>query len=163
MSGKSAVMKKRKKTTVSNQKASPQKGNPPEKQGRVTNGAKNKVPLVEAVRPSRQMLFLLCLALCISTIAVYSQLAGHDFVAFDDDQYVYENAHIKNGLTPSSIWWAFTTFYYANWHPLTWLSHMLDYQLFGLDAGGHHLINLLFHLLSAIVLFIAIARMTRKP
>jgi Flp pilus assembly protein TadD len=105
----------------------------------------------------------MCLALCLSTITIFSQVAEHGFVAYDDDQYVYENLHIKDGLTPLSIKWAFTTFYYANWHPLTWLSHMLDYQLFGLNAGGHHIVNLLFHLASIILLFLILAKMTRKP
>jgi Tfp pilus assembly protein PilF len=136
-------MKKQNKTSMNDQKKSHQKGNLPP--------------------TSNLMLLLMCLALCLSTIAIYSQLGGHGFIAYDDDQYVYENSHIKNGLTPSTVKWAFTTYYYANWHPLTWLSHMLDYQLFGLNAGGHHVMNLLFHLASVIILFIALFRMTNKP
>jgi Flp pilus assembly protein TadD len=125
--------------------------------------AKDKVAFAEAAPASKLMLFLMCLALCLSTLAVYSQVAGHDFIAYDDDQYVYENTHIKNGLTPSSIKWSLTTFYFANWHPLTWMSHMLDYQIFGLNAGGHHIVNLLLHIANVLLLFATLLGMTRRP
>jgi protein O-mannosyl-transferase len=138
------------KKSAQDQKKAPQKGTIPQKP-------------TEAESASKLMLFVMCFALCLSTFAIYAQVAGHGFVAYDDDQYVYENAHLKNGLTPSGVKWAFTTFYYANWHPLTWLSHMLDYQLFGLNAGGHHVMNLLLHLGSVIILFIVFVKMTRKP
>jgi len=105
----------------------------------------------------------LCLALALATLAVYWQTSGHGFIAYDDDQYVYENSIVKAGITASGVAWAFTTFFYANWHPLTWLSHMLDCQLFGLDAGAHHLVNLAFHLASTLLLFSALVRMTRQP
>jgi protein O-mannosyl-transferase len=105
----------------------------------------------------------LCLALSLATLAVYWQTSEHDFVAYDDDQYVYANSIVKAGITASGVRWAFTTFFYANWHPLTWLSHMLDCQLFGVNAEAHHVINLGFHLASALLLFGVLLRMTRQP
>jgi Flp pilus assembly protein TadD len=101
--------------------------------------------------------------LCLATIAVYAQVHTFGFVAYDDDSYVYENATVKAGLTTTGAAWAFTTFHAANWHPLTWLSHMLDCELFGMNAGAHHLVNLGFHLASTVLLFIAFVRMTRRP
>jgi tetratricopeptide (TPR) repeat protein len=114
-------------------------------------------------RTSKRLVVVLCLALAVATLAVYWQTSGHGFIAYDDDQYVYENSTVKAGLTASGIAWAFTTFFYANWHPLTWLSHMLDCQLFGVDAGAHHIVNVAFHLANTLLLFIAFARMTRQP
>ena len=105
----------------------------------------------------------LCLALVLSTLAVYSQTYNHGFIAYDDDQYVYENATVKNGLTLPNITWAFTTFYYANWHPLTWLSHMMDCELFGPNPGLHHCMNLFFHIANILLLFAIFMRITRRP
>jgi protein O-mannosyl-transferase len=104
-----------------------------------------------------------CLALVVGTLAVYWQTSGHGFIRLDDGQYVYENPMVQAGLTASGFDWAFTTFTAANWHPLTWLSHMLDCQLFGLDAGAHHLVNVAFHLANSVLLFLICARMTRRP
>jgi tetratricopeptide (TPR) repeat protein len=105
----------------------------------------------------------LCLALVLSTLAVYSQTYNHGFIAYDDDQYVYENTTVKNGLTLPNIKWAFTTFYYANWHPLTWLSHMTDCELFGPSPGLHHGMNLFFHIANILLLFAIFMRVTRRP
>ena len=81
----------------------------------------------------------------------------------DDQVYVYENSIVTRGLTASGFVWAFTAFAAGNWHPLTFLSHMLDCQLFGVNAGAHHLVNLALHLASSILLFLAVARMTKQP
>jgi protein O-mannosyl-transferase len=148
------------KRPAQDQQKPPQKGTQKKNQGNVP---KNNLAPTEARSTSKIMLLLMCIALCLSTFAIYAQVAGNGFVAYDDDQYVYENAHLKSGLTLTGVKWAFTTFYYANWHPLTWLSHMLDYQLFGLNAGGHHVVNLLLHLCSVILLFLVFVKMTRKP
>jgi tetratricopeptide (TPR) repeat protein len=83
-----------------------------------------------------------------------------DFVDYDDDMYVTENPHVKNGITGESISWAFTTGHAYNWHPLTWLSHMLDCQLFGIEPGWHHLTNLLLHIINTLLLFSVLKRMT---
>jgi len=113
--------------------------------------------------PSRALIAAMCLALGLATLAVYAQTYWHNFVAYDDDLYVYRNPVVKLGLTPSSVAWAFGTFHCSNWHPLTWLSHLLDCRLFGLNAGAHHLVNVGFHLANSLLLFIAFVRMTRRP
>jgi tetratricopeptide (TPR) repeat protein len=102
----------------------------------------------------------ICIFLLVSTLAVYSQVQDHDFINYDDPDYVTENLNVKAGLTSESVYWAFTTFHFANWHPVTWLSHMLDYQLYGSNPKGHHLTNLLFHIASSLLLFIVLLRMT---
>ena len=88
---------------------------------------------------------LLCLLLALMTAAVYWPVAKHGFINFDDPDYVSANPRVQAGLTAESVKWAFTSFYASNWHPLTWLSHMLDCQLYGLKPAGHHLTSLLFH------------------
>jgi len=100
------------------------------------------------------------LFLVLVTAAVFWQVTGHDFVSFDDDEYVYDNAHVRRGLTADNVVWAFTTTHAHNWHPLTWISHMADVGLFGLDARRHHLVSLLFHLANAVLLFLVLKRMT---
>ena len=101
-----------------------------------------------------------CGLLLLAVIAVFGQTAGHDFVNFDDNLYVYENPHVSGGLTGAGTAWAITAFHAHNWHPLTWLSHMLDCQLYGLKPGGHHLTNVLLHAAAAVLLFLALRRMT---
>ena len=99
-------------------------------------------------------------ALLLVTAAVYTPVAGFDFVRFDDPDYVTQNEQVRAGLTWHGVGWAFTTGHVANWHPLTWLSHMLDVQLFGLDAGAHHVVNVAFHVANTLLLFVALQRMT---
>ncbi len=101
---------------------------------------------------------LLCIVLAIATFAVYSPVRAHPFVAFDDQEYVVENPHVQHGLDWTVVKWAFTANRSANWHPLTWLSHALDYKLFGLDAGGHHGDSLLLHVLNVVLLFLLLER-----
>ena len=98
--------------------------------------------------------------LAAAILAVYWQVGGHAFVNFDDDQIVSGNRHVLQGLTWESISWAFTTFHASNWHPLTWLSHMLDVEMFGPSPGWHHRVNALFHLLNTELLFLVLWRMT---
>ncbi|HUH65864.1 MAG TPA: hypothetical protein VLZ07_05475, partial [Syntrophales bacterium] len=105
-------------------------------------------------------LLLAILILTVAVAAVYLQVMGHDFISFDDKDYVLENPHVLTGVKSANMTWAFTTFYASNWHPLTWLSHMLDVQLFGLNAGMHHLVNVLFHIANSILLFLVLYRMT---
>jgi Flp pilus assembly protein TadD len=93
-------------------------------------------------------------------LIVYASVRHHDFVNFDDDDYVTANPVVLRGLTWHGVAWAFTTEHAVNWHPLTWLSHMLDVQLYGLDAGAHHLTNLLFHIGNTLLLFGLLHRMT---
>jgi Flp pilus assembly protein TadD len=91
--------------------------------------------------------------------AVYAQVGGHGFVNLDDQQYVYENPLVLRGLTWDGFAWAFG-FRASNWHPLTWLSHMTDVELFGLDAGRHHLVNVVIHSLNTALVFLWLRQMT---
>jgi tetratricopeptide (TPR) repeat protein len=103
---------------------------------------------------------LVCLFLVISTLSVYWQINKYDFVNFDDNEYVYDNRHVQDGFTLENIKWAFTTNTASIWHPLTWLSHMLDYQFYGLNPGRHHLTNLIFHIVNTLLLFFVFRKMT---
>jgi tetratricopeptide (TPR) repeat protein len=105
---------------------------------------------------------VVALLLIVTTTAVYWPLGRHDFVGIDDDWYVMGNPQVRAGLTTEGVIWAFTTLHAGNWHPLTWLSHMLDCQLFGLTPGMHHLTSLLFHLANSLLLFILFRRMTQE-
>jgi protein O-mannosyl-transferase len=96
---------------------------------------------------------VLAVGIVIVTAAVYMPIIGHDFINFDDNSYITENDFIKGGVTLPGLRWAFTTMYQANWHPLTWLSHMLDIEIYGLRPGGHHLTSLLLHEVNALLLF----------
>jgi tetratricopeptide (TPR) repeat protein len=100
------------------------------------------------------------LLLFLATVAVYSQVRHFDFVNFDDPEYVTENNHVRAGLTWDGLAWAFTSYDAENWFPLTWISHMADYQFFGPRSGWHHLTNLLLHALASLLLFAALKRMT---
>ena len=103
-----------------------------------------------------------CGLLLLAIALVFSQTVRFEFINFDDDGYVYENLHIQNGVTLNGLGWACTSFYVANWHPLTWLSHMLDVHFYGLWAGGHHLTNVLLHSVSVIALFLVLRQMTGR-
>ncbi len=107
---------------------------------------------------------LACLLLAALVLAVYLPVVRHRFINYDDDVYVYNNDRVRRGLTLDGAVWAFTSLRYAvNWHPLTWLSHMLDVELFGLEPGGHHLVNLAFHAASAILLLAFLGRAGLTP
>ncbi len=95
-----------------------------------------------------------CLLLAAAVLACYNPVAKNHFLRFDDDRYIFDNPHVKAGLTRDAVKWAFTTYEEANWHPLTWLSHALDCQLFGLNAAGHHYVNVLLHTVNAVLLFL---------
>ena len=103
---------------------------------------------------------LLPLLLAATTFLVYSQLGEHDFINLDDPQYVLENPPVQAGLSAEGVLWALTSTTAHNWHPLTWLSHMLDCELHGLNPTGHHLTSLLFHIANTLLLFAALRRMT---
>jgi Tfp pilus assembly protein PilF len=110
--------------------------------------------------PNKFYLLLIYAALVVVTIAAFEPARLNGFIGFDDDVYVTENTHVLAGITLKSVLWAFTTPYASNWHPLTWLSHMLDCELFGLNPLGHHLTNLLFHIANTLLLFWVLKRMT---
>lgn len=105
-------------------------------------------------------LFLIYIALAATVIIAFEQIRLNEFIRYDDFLYLTSNPHLKTGLTHSSLKWAFTANYASNWHPLTWISHIVDYELFGLNPRGHHLTNLAFHLASTLLLFWVLKRMT---
>jgi protein O-mannosyl-transferase len=109
---------------------------------------------------SRRVLLLACV-LIVANLAVYGSLTQHDFITYDDPAYVRDNPHVAQGLTSDSTLWAFTTTAQANWHPITWLSHMLDVELFGMKPGAHHLSSLFVHIVNSLLLFAVLYRMTR--
>ena len=102
---------------------------------------------------------LICLALGLTAFALYLPTLRHEFIAYDDQQYVTENLHVRAGLTGPGLVWAFG-YRAGNWHPLTWLSHMLDCQVYGLNPAGHHLTNMLLHAANTVLLFLALRCMT---
>ncbi|MBN2396951.1 MAG: tetratricopeptide repeat protein, partial [Deltaproteobacteria bacterium] len=103
---------------------------------------------------------MICLLIAAAILAVYWQVGDHAFISFDDRMYVTENPHVRAGLTLEGIRWAFVATDAHNWHPVTWLSHMVDYQMYGLHPKGHHLTNVIFHMLNSILLFLVFTRMT---
>lgn len=100
------------------------------------------------------------LGLVVMTFMVFGQTLGYDFIAYDDNDYVYDNAVVAHGLTVQGFIWAFTGAHASNWHPLTWLSHMLDCQLYGLHAWGHHLTNVFLHAAAVVALFLVARKLT---
>ena len=105
----------------------------------------------------------ICAGLIAITWAVFGQTFHHQFINYDDPLYVLDNAHVRAGLTWRGIAWAFTHVHSQNWHPLTTISHMLDCQLFGVNPGPHHLVNVFFHSIAAALLFILLAQITGGP
>jgi len=102
-------------------------------------------------------------ALVVVTLVVYASVASDPFITLDDHEYVSHNDHVLGGLSASGIGWAFSTFHAANWHPLTWISHMIDVSLFDTKAGAHHFMNALLHALAAAALFTALFALTGAP
>lgn len=109
-----------------------------------------------------QRLWLVGGLLCLLTLATYWPVFQHGFISYDDADYVTENAHVQAGLTWEGVSWAFRSTEAANWHPLTWLSHMLDVQLFGAHAGGHHFTSLLLHLANTVLVLLLLERLTGR-
>lgn len=108
----------------------------------------------------QQANWTLCLAVAFATILVYGRCLANDFINFDDHTYITENSHLRSGVTLETARWTLTTYYAGNWHPLTWLSHTLDVQMFGLNPVGHHSIGALFHALNGILLFLLLSSAT---
>jgi tetratricopeptide (TPR) repeat protein len=107
-----------------------------------------------------QLSAVICLTLTLVTAALYWPLMRHDFVNLDDEAYITANPHTQAGLTGPGLVWAFQIGYAAYWHPLTWISHMLDSQLYGLNPAGHHLTNLLFHVANTLLVFLWLHQLT---
>jgi protein O-mannosyl-transferase len=102
----------------------------------------------------------MAILLVLVIITLYWPATSHDFVNYDDDMYVKDNTHVTSGLTLENARWAFRSDYAGNWHPVTWLSHMLDCQMFGLNPWGHHLTSVLLHALNAGLVFVWLRLMT---
>ena len=130
-----------------------------------TRSRSSRQPAVPQVNTasSPALVWGIALVLAVSTIATYAAVRGFDYVELDDPVYVTENAQVRAGLTLEGVRWAFTTGTAANWHPLTWLSHMLDVSLFGVSPGPHHLVNVGLHVMSTLLLFLVLNRMTASP
>jgi len=143
------------------------------KSGKERSGARQSAMVAEKVSvqqriesfmlasPEKRNLAI-CLLLAVATLALYSPAIGHPFIFnYDDDVYVLNNAHVKAGLQWPTIRWALTSTEYSNWHPITWLSHATDCQLYGLNPSGHHLTNVLFHTLNVVLLFLLLVYGTK--
>src|SRR5713226_6540689 len=113
-----------------------------------------------STKQSRWQFIGVSILLVAITWAVFGQTFGHQFINYDDPLYVLDNAHVRAGLTWRGIAWAFTHVHSQNWHPLTSISHMLDCQLFGVNPGAHHLVNVFFHSAAAVFLFILLQQAT---
>jgi tetratricopeptide (TPR) repeat protein len=109
---------------------------------------------------SKKKILIVYIVLTLAAVAAFWQVYQYDFVNIDDNIYVTENSHIQSGITPDGVIWAFSTKYAELWNPLIWISFMLDYQLYGLNAGGYHMTNLILHILSTLLLFWLFNRMT---
>lgn len=133
-------------------------------------GNRGKTPVaVELARPPQSpprtgvLIAIICVILAVAILALYAQTFRFDYVAYDDDQFVYQNPMVIAGLSPAGLAWALTTTYAANWYPLTWISYQLDCQIFGLNPGAEHAINVSLHLANTLLLFFALLRMTKQP
>ena len=111
---------------------------------------------------SKKYKYFIVIFLIVSSFIAYGRILGNGFVCFDDIEYITSNDYIKSGINPESIKWAFSAVVCSNWHPLTLLSHTLDWSLFGANASGHHLINLLLHIGTVLFLFSFLNRMTKN-
>ncbi len=101
-------------------------------------------------------------ALCLAIWLVFGQARHDEFVDLDDKEYVVDNPHVKSGLSGPNIAWAITHGWSSNWHPLTWISHMLDCQLYGLNPAGHHVTNIVLHAATTVLLLLLLVRMTGR-
>jgi len=126
---------------------------------RTTAKARSAVPR-SAATTFRQPDLLILLGLAVMTFAIYAQVIGHQFITLDDDAYIKGNVMVSRGVTLAGVAWAFSTFDQGNWHPLTWIAHMMDSQLFGMNAGGHLLVNALIHIANTLLVFWFLFRTT---
>lgn len=112
------------------------------------------------MRSKNSSIIVLCVLLAILVAGVYLRTGSHQFVNLDDQSYVSQNPHIASGLNSTTIAWAFSSVYSSNWHPVTWLSHMVDVQLYGMNPRGHHLTNVIIHTISSLLLLLFLVRHT---
>jgi len=117
-------------------------------------------PLIDMPASRENRILVFCLLLVAATLAFYNPVVRNQFVDFDDLSYIQKNNHVLAGVSWDTVKWSFTTFRDGNWHPLTWLSHALDCQVFHLNPIGHHYTNLLLHAANAVLLFLLLQRAT---
>jgi protein O-mannosyl-transferase len=123
----------------------------------------NPTEMIDSIPPTvnnRWRIVAVCVAIAVVTLFAYWGVRNNDFVEYDDSDYVVQNQHVQQGVTEQSVAWAFTTFDAGNWHPLTWISHMVDWRLYGNQPYGHHMTNVCLHAANAILLFILLFYMT---
>jgi protein O-mannosyl-transferase len=120
----------------------------------------NKLPKANAQHRNRWVILIICVGLAAGIITAYEPIRHNSFVGYDDIDYIVKNPHVNSGITQESLIWAFTKSYASNWHPLTWISHMLDCQLFGLNPVGHHLVSVGIHIANTILLFWILTKLT---
>jgi tetratricopeptide (TPR) repeat protein len=125
---------------------------------RTVGGIYESMSIMNSNQQNHIRIIVLCLFLL--TVAVYWPVHGFDFVQFDDNKYVTENQRVRSGLSAEGLVWAFRNLDAGFWFPLTWISHMLDCEMFGLNPGGHHFINVLFHTVNVVLLFFLLNRLT---
>jgi protein O-mannosyl-transferase len=105
-------------------------------------------------------ILIACVVLAVLCLAIYAQTFGFDFINIDDRAYVYENRAVINGLYSKTLYWAFTAFYAGNWHPLTWISHILDFTIFGMNPNAFHGVNVFFHIINSILALFVFHKLT---
>jgi len=139
-------------------------GNSSEKQSKNTNNpfSLNEKSVFKGIEKKRIFLFLIAFSLIAITLFSFYGVKDNSFLNMDDDVYVTDNARVKEGISWENIKWSFSTIYFGFYYPLTWLSHMLDYEIYGLNAGGHHITSMIIHIVNTLILFFALYRMTRK-
>ncbi|MEI7943115.1 MAG: hypothetical protein WCH76_08170, partial [Candidatus Riflemargulisbacteria bacterium] len=109
----------------------------------------------------KNLLFIYCfITLFVATIYVYSDVNKFNYVNYDDNEYVSENYNIQKGINAESLKWCFTAVHSNNWHPVTWISHMVDFSLFGINPAGHHIVSVVIHIVNVFLLFILLYLMT---
>ena len=107
-------------------------------------------------------IILICLVLAVTTLVVYWPVKDHEFVNYDDHDYVTHNPRVVTGLTSDNVKWAFTKAHAGNWHPMVWISLMIDHEFYQLDAGGYHVTNLILHIMNTLLLFLILRSMTKS-
>ena len=128
----------------------------------VAQGPRVSTPSPELFSTPERRTRVLCLLLMVATLAVYNPVNRNAFVNFDDDHYIANNPQVYDGLSWGTVKWAFASYHEANWHPLTWLSHALDCQWFGLNPAGHHYVNVFLHAIDVMLLFLVLQAATRR-
>src|SRR5438093_544010 len=122
------------------------------KRRHVSSGTQPILPASAPSKVGRPEIFIAA-ALAILTLSIYAPVVGHQFINLDDYLYICENPMVNRGLSLAGIGWAFTTFHAANWHPLTWIAHMIDSQIFGMNAGAHLIVSAAIHAANALLVF----------